>query len=172
MGCRGEGMEREGEGGRERVGGWRREKEDIFKKWFQLEVRKETKGFPVKCKMGGLRVQVRGSLSALFIAQELEGKKNNKAKESLAYIHYSHPKHSSSSPHKDLKLPQTPSLFLSLSLSVSWQVGSNPATDPAQVPDQDSFWVKGRTRWLLAPPKLLKPGCKGDVVCPRWLKAS
>lgn len=69
MGFRGEGMEREGEGGRERVGGWRREKEDIFKKWFQLEVRKETKGFPVKCKMGGLRVRVRGSLSALFIAQ-------------------------------------------------------------------------------------------------------
>lgn len=29
--------------------------EKRFKKWIQLEVRKETKGFPVKSKTGGLR---------------------------------------------------------------------------------------------------------------------
>lgn len=157
MGWRGEGTETEGEGGREReseeVGG---EKEEFFfKDMVSVRGEERNEGVPSQIYDGGVACASEGEPLCIIYSSGSQGEKNNKAKESLAYIHYSHPKHSSS-PHKDLKLPQT--VPVALFHSASWQVGSNPATDPAQVPDWDCFWVKGRTRWLLAPPNLHQAG--------------
>lgn len=139
-------------------------------KTVSVRVEERSGGFPVKSEgwggwgWRGLRVRVRGSLSALFIAQACRGKiTKRRSRWPIFTLHSSHPKHSSS-PRKDPEPPQTPSLFLSLSLCLrSRQVGPNLAADPAQVPDQDCFWVKGRPRLLRPRPCLLEPGRERDA---------
>lgn len=149
-----------GEGAETARGGWRRKKGPNFFLFFEektvsVRVEERNGGFPVKSEEG-VHVRVRGSLSALFIAQACRGKITKRRSRWPIFT-----LHTPNTPPLLARIPSRQRLPFCSSRSLSLrfrQVGSNLAADPAQVPDQDCFWVKGRPRRLRPRPCLLEPG--------------
>lgn len=124
-------------------------------KTVSVRVEERNGGFPVKSEEG-VHVRVRGSLSALFIAQACRGKITKRRSRWPIFT-----LHTPNTPPLLARIPSRHRLPVCSSHSLSlrfWQVGSNLAAYPAQVPDQDCFWVKGRPCRLRPRPCLLEPG--------------